>query len=71
MIINYSIASSESFTKHGALAQLVSEVRQLMEHGWQPLGAPLYLGTETVKGRTDHVFCQAIVKTAESATIAS
>ena len=67
MITNYSFVMGESFSAHGALVELTKEVRSVMEHGWQPLGAPLDLGTETHRGATNRVFCQAIVKTTEDA----
>lgn len=66
MITNYSIVSGEELSVRGAWMKLIVEVREVMQHGWQPLGAPFYCGTETIKGTTMHVFCQAVVKSNES-----
>lgn len=65
MIDNYSIISGESYSKRGALIELVREVRALVEYGWQPLGAPFYLDHECHRDGSMHVFCQAIVKSSE------
>lgn len=65
---NYSFAEGRSSSKRGALIELVVEVKELMGHGWQPLGAPIYCGTQTAMGMTDYVFFQAIVKPACIAT---
>lgn len=65
MITNYSIVSGEELSVRGAWVELIKEVRECMLHGWQPLGAPFYCGTETIRGTTCHVFCQALVKSNE------
>lgn len=70
-IVNYSFSSGESYTKRGALIELVRAVKEAMQYGWQPLGAPFYLDREyrsehDADGRMtsvyEEVYCQAIVR---------
>lgn len=71
MVTHYSFASGEGATKRGALIELVREVKELMQHGWQPLGAPFYLEREYHRDGSMDVFCQALVKTTQSTPIAT
>lgn len=65
IITDYSFATGESFSRRGAMVELVQEVRELMQHDWQPLGAPFFLERTHHGGVSLEVFCQVLVKTRE------
>lgn len=67
MLEDYTIISGFDSRRESAQAALVTEVKFWMARGWQPIGGVVFVGTETHRGFTCLVYCQAMVKASDAA----
>lgn len=68
---DYMIINGSDTRLYTAQAALEKRVREYMARGWTPLGGVVYVGTVNEEEFLCYVFCQALVRTAETAPIAT